>query len=173
MKKYFIVVALFVVIASGYYFKNKVGVSTTTAAKIHQPTNNTADDQAKLEIEKSFEAATPKAKMPAYESMSESELIQEVHNMTHQKVFADQKWGFSLITKDKVEKLYTVVKNKEFKDNKAKEMLLEILKPWLQGDFSNAVNAHNEIWAYQHGTIGKATRLLTATEEEEYIKQKM
>lgn len=49
-------------------------------------------------------------------------------------------------------------------------MLLDILEPWTTRDFSNAVSAHNRIWAYQKGNIGKATRLLTPQEELEYIE---
>lgn len=157
-------------IGAAYFFINKGnfgGVKNTTS---HVTVSKSEEAAAQKEIKKDFESSTPKGKMPDYETMSENALIQEVHGMTHQKVKAEQKWGSSLITKDKVLKLYSVVKSRDFKDQNAKEMLLGILEPWTRGDFSNAVSAHNKIWEYEDGTIGKATRLLTASEEKEYIK---
>lgn len=126
--------------------------------------------EAQTIIEKGFEAPVSGKVTENYETMSEAELIQEVHNMTHQKVEADKKWGASEITADKVQILYEVIKNKDFKTSKNKQMLLEILEPWTSQDFSNAVSAHNKIWSYQKGNIGKATRLLTPQEELEYIE---
>ncbi|WML51314.1 DUF6241 domain-containing protein [Neobacillus sp. PS3-12] len=173
MKKYILTTTalLIVMIGAVYFVINKGNLLGTTRATSHVTVNKTEEAAAKTEMKKEFETATPKGKMPDYTNMSDNELIQEVHGMTHQKVKAEQKWGSSQITKDKVLKLYDVVKNKDFKDQNAKDMLLEILKPWTQGDFSNAVSAHNMIWEYQKGTIGKASRLLTASEEKDYIKQ--
>jgi hypothetical protein len=122
------------------------------------------------EIEKSYESETSNLVMVKYENMGENRLVQEVHVMTHQKVHAEQKWGSSEITADKVQKLYDVVMGKDFKNPEVQIMLLEILEPWTKGDFSNAVRAHNTIWSYQKGTIGEATRLLSAEEELEYIE---
>jgi Family of unknown function (DUF6241) len=122
-------------------------------------------------IEKSYQAEASPIELLKYDHMGEKRLIQEVHNMTHQKVHAKQKWGSSEVTADKVEKLYEVVMGNSFKKAEAKEMLLEILEPWKRGDFSNAVVAHNQIWSYQKGTIGRATRLLTTEEELKYIEK--
>jgi hypothetical protein len=158
-------------IGAVYFVINKSQFLGTSKAASSVTVSKTEESAAKTEMKKEFETTTPKGKMPDYENMSDSQLIQEVHGMTHQKVKAEQKWGSSQITKDKVLKLYDVVKNKDFKDPNAKDMLLEILKPWTRGDFSNAVSAHNKIWEYQNGTVGKATRLLTASEEKEYIKK--
>jgi preprotein translocase subunit SecF len=172
LKKYIITTAalLIVMIGAVYLVINKGHFGGVSKTNGHITVTKTEEKAAKTEMKKEFETATPKGKMPDYENMSENELIQEVHGMTHQKVKAEQKWGSSQITKDKVLKLYDVVKNKDFKDQNAKDMLLEILKPWTQGDFSNAVTAHNMIWKYQDGTVGEATRLLTASEEKDYIK---
>ncbi|MEH7275654.1 DUF6241 domain-containing protein [Neobacillus vireti] len=126
--------------------------------------------EAQTKIEKGFEAPLSSKVVEEYESMSEGKLIQEVHNMTHQKVKADKKWGASEITAEKVEKLYEVIKNKDFKKSSNKQMLLDILEPWRIKDFTNAVSAHNRIWNYQNGNIGKATRLLTPKEELKYIE---
>ncbi|MFP7297180.1 DUF6241 domain-containing protein [Neobacillus niacini] len=127
--------------------------------------------EAQTKIEKGFEAPVSSKVSEEYEKMTEEELIQEVHDMTHQKVKADKKWGASEITGDKVQKIYEVIQSKDFKKSKNKKMLLDILEPWTRKDFSNAVSAHNKIWSYQKGNIGKATRLLTPQEELEYIME--
>jgi hypothetical protein len=129
-----------------------------------------ATKEAQTKIDKSFDTPVSSTVMDKYETMTEGELIQEVHNMTHQKVEADKKWGSSEITADKVQKLYDVIKNKDFKNSSNKTMLLDILEPWTKKDFTNAVSAHNRIWSYQKGNIGKATRILTPQEELEYIE---
>jgi hypothetical protein len=131
-------------------------------------TKDGAAYNVQAEIEKSYETEGSKLNMVKYELLGDGGLVQEVHDMTHQKVYAKQKWGSSEITADKVQKLYEVVMENEFE---TKEMLLEILEPWTSGDFSNAVRAHNEIWSYQGGTIGKASRLLTPEEELAYIEK--
>jgi hypothetical protein len=127
--------------------------------------------EAKVELKKRFEASTSQGEMPKYEKESEAQLLQEVHGMTHQKVAAEEKWGSTEITKDKVLKLYNVVQEKEFDDYEIQSMLLDTLEPWTHGDFSNAVRAHNNIWDYLHGNVGKASRLLTPVEEQRYIEK--
>ncbi len=173
MKKYMVTTAalLIAMIGAAYFFLNKGEFFGIKEANGKPVTDPKLEAEAKAEIKKGFETPTPKGEMPDYENMSDQQLIKEVHGMTHQKVAAEQKWGSSEITKDKVLKLYDAVKNRNFADDGVKEMLLDILEPWTRGDFSNAVTAHNEIWSYLHGSIGKATRLLTAEEEKEYIQQ--
>ncbi|MEH6991716.1 DUF6241 domain-containing protein [Neobacillus drentensis] len=148
-----------------FYFSNDGGLKFNL--KKNDPVTT---KEAQTKIEKGFEAPVSSKIMAEYETMREEKLIQEVHNMTHQKVEADKKWGASEITADKVQKLYEVIQTKDFKKSSHKQMLLDILEPWTRQDFSNAVSAHNRIWAYQKGNIGEATRLLTPQEELEYIE---
>lgn len=153
----------------GFYFY----LSEDNGMKINVMKNDPVTaKEAQTKIDKSFETPVSSKVMEEYETMSEGKLIQEVHNMTHQKVEADKKWGSSEITADKVQKLYDVIRNNNFKNGSTKQMLLEILEPWLEKDFSNAVSAHNRIWSSQNGNIGKATRLLTPQEELDYIEDK-
>ncbi|NMD72564.1 hypothetical protein HHO41_20135 [Bacillus sp. DNRA2] len=167
MKKY-VTIALGILGAAliiGYVFIGKWGAETDSKPAVTKEEQS----QAKQELNKSFETATPEGEMPKYETMSEQELLDEVHGMTHQKVLADEKWGSVEITKDKVEKLYKIANSKA--DSEIRSMLLEILEPWTKGDFSNAVEDHNRIWDYKDGNIGEATRLLTPVEEQEYIEK--
>lgn len=161
------IVLVVMVIGIGYFYMKKGEAEATQAPK----SKLTKSEEAKVKTEISNSFYSIKGKIPDYQNMSENELMQEVHVMTHQKVAAEEKWGSSEITKAKVDQLYNVIKNKQFTDHDLQTMLLSILQPWKKGDFSNAVKAHNEIWKYQHGDVGKATRLLTAEEEKKYIDQ--
>ena len=106
--------------------------------------------------------------VPKYEDFSDYELQKEVHGMTHQKVEASEKWYYSQITVNKVEALYEEIKNRNFEDPELKLILLQI-EPWLEGDFTNVVSVHNQIWEYNNGTIGKASGYLSPEEEKEFI----
>lgn len=161
------IVILFVACVGTYIYLDKWGPGSKTGANASQEEQKAA----KIQLEKSFETLTPKEEMPKYEAMSEDELMNEVHGMTHQKVEAEQKWGSSEITRDKVETLFAEVKKKQFKDSEKKSILLGILEPWTKGDFSNAVDDHNSIWNFKNGNLGEAERLLTPVEEQEYIEK--
>jgi hypothetical protein len=93
---------------------------------------------------------------------------QEIHEMTHQKVYASDKWGEVIVTEELIDAM--LLKLDEQKDDfKNASFYHETLTTWKRGDFSNAVEVHNEIWASQNGTVGEAKRLLTAEEEKAYI----
>lgn len=106
--------------------------------------------------------------VPKYEDFTDYELKKEVHGMTHQKVKASEKWYYSQITVNKVKALYEEIKNRDFEDPKLKQILLQI-ETWLEGDFTNVVSVHNQIWEYDNGTIGKASGYLSPEEEKEFI----
>lgn len=89
-----------------------------------------------------------------------------IHEMSHQKVVADVKWGFYEITDDRIDWLLEVVQQKDFPNKKVYE---GILTRWKKDDFSNIVEDHNSIWRLQGGTIGKATGVLSEEEEQAYI----
>lgn len=106
--------------------------------------------------------------VPNYADFSEHELAKEIHGMTHQKVKASEKWHYSQITEQKVNAVYDEIKNRNFEDPELKEILLQI-EPWLNGNFDNVVEVHNDVWNWQGGTIGKATGKLSPEEEKEFI----
>jgi hypothetical protein len=100
--------------------------------------------------------------------MSEDEVQNAIHHMSHQKVKADKKWGELQITPERIEQLLEVVTANESKFDHS-SMYLEILNRWKDNDFSSAVTDHNKMWKLQDGSIGKARRLLTQAEEQKYI----
>ena len=95
---------------------------------------------------------------------------QEIHEMTHQKVYASHKWGEIVVTEELIDDMLQKLDEQQ-EDFKNASFYYETLTTWKRGDFSNAVEVHNEIWASQSGTIGEATRLLTPEEEKKYIER--
>ena len=90
--------------------------------------------------------------------------------MTHQKVYASHKWGEVVVTEELIDAMLQKLDEQQ-DDFKNASFYYETLTNWKRGDFSNAVEVHNEIWASQGGTIGEATRLLTPAEETKYIER--
>lgn len=98
--------------------------------------------------------------------LSESQVQDYIHWMSHQKVAASDKWGKMLITQERIDRLIEVI---EANDYDHRKVYLGILGRWQEGDFSRAHLDHNSMWVLQGGTIGRATGLLSAEEEQEYI----
>lgn len=102
--------------------------------------------------------------------MNEYALQDAIHQMSHQKVEADKKWGAIHITPELIERLLVVVETNSSEYRHA-DTYLDILQRWENGDFSKADKDHNKIWDLQNGTVGKATGLLTASEEQKFIER--
>ncbi|MGP4040403.1 DUF6241 domain-containing protein [Gracilibacillus sp. D59] len=101
----------------------------------------------------------PKSKDEITEKMFKKYL----NYMAHQKVYAEQMWGFYEITPERIDFLLEVL---EIKTYEQEEVYKDILTRWKQGEFSQAVEDHNKVWKLQDGNVGRATRLLTEEEEQ-------
>lgn len=99
--------------------------------------------------------------------MGEEEFIQDVHDMTHQKVYAKDKWGALEANSDNISTLLSLLDETDFEEE---EYFRAVLTTWKAGDFSNAALVHNKIWNDQDGYNGMAERLLTSEEEQEFIE---
>jgi hypothetical protein len=99
---------------------------------------------------------------------TEDEFQWMVHRMTHQKVAADIKDGATEMTPERIDELLKTLEETDFVHE---NVYLRILDEWKEGNFENAVEAHNQILSLQNGTIGVATRLLTPEEEQQFIEQ--
>lgn len=97
----------------------------------------------------------------------EESFIQNVHDMTHQKVYAEDESGAIEASVQNINALLAILDETDFAD---KEYYREVLIMWKDGDFSNAVEVHNKIWKDQGGHSGKAERLLTPEEEKEFVE---
>jgi len=150
-----IVVGLFlgVTILTNLFFNDPMSAENTEASKA-------LDDIGKL---KKNGDESPKVSV----TWTEDEVIEMMHQMTHQKVVADTKWGSIEMTPERVKTLIDVVETEEYPHS---DELLEILKRWDKGDFSQVDDDHNTLWTIQGGTIGYATGILSEEEEAEFIK---
>ncbi|WP_332696413.1 DUF6241 domain-containing protein [Halalkalibacter lacteus] len=101
------------------------------------------------------------------EDMSEHEVKENIHAMSHSKVRAEAKWSFMLLTKQRVENLIKVI---EMNDYEHADLYLDILNSWAVGDFSRADADHNAVWELQGGTVGRATGVLSQEEERLYLE---
>ncbi|MBG9589535.1 DUF6241 domain-containing protein [Cytobacillus firmus] len=99
--------------------------------------------------------------------MTEYAVQNAIHGMSHQKVRADDKWGFIPLTTERVTRLKAVVEANEYEEE---GLYLDILNRWSKNDFSQVDQDHNAIWDLQNGTIGKATGILSADEEKAFIE---
>lgn len=102
--------------------------------------------------------------------MEEIRLQITLHQMTHQKIIADKKKGAIEMTPDNIDDLLTIVKaNKDHYEHS--DFYETTLTAWQQGDFSNAVHVHNTIWDWQGGTVGRATGLMSAEQEQDFVEE--
>ncbi|MFC4022401.1 DUF6241 domain-containing protein [Oceanobacillus longus] len=92
-----------------------------------------------------------------------------IHNMSHQKVEASEKWGFYEITDERINWLLEAVNNGDYPNG---DTYRDILERWANGDFSSVVQDHNTVWSLQDGTIGKATGILSKEEEQAFIESR-
>lgn len=102
--------------------------------------------------------------------LPEDSVQQVIHNMSHQKVIADEKWGFLPLTAERVERLKYIIELDKRSYQHA-DVYLDILNRWENKDFSQVDNDHNAIWSLQSGTIGKAKGILSIEEEKAFIKK--
>lgn len=102
------------------------------------------------------------------EPLSEDSFQSRLHQMTHQKVSADVKWGSIEITPESVAIMVALLERDGGK-YKEEEYYWEVLNDWKVGNFSNAVHVHNTIWNWHNGTVGEAKRLFTPEEEEKFV----
>lgn len=98
---------------------------------------------------------------------NEAGFMQRIHDMTHQKVYANDKWGALETNEENITMMLSLLDENEYEDE---DYYREVLTTWKDGDFSNAVEVHNKIWRAQDGSIGKAKRLLTPEEEQLFVK---
>jgi hypothetical protein len=157
-----LIVALVVSIGYfGYSFMNKDG----NADEVKVTDQTKASDGVEIVIGNIPTLEEVAVEFPL--DLTELEIQNYIHWMSHQKIQAKQKWGKMLITKERIDRLLEVVEKNEFIHE---DLYKDILTRWSEEDFTQAVKDHNAIWSLQNGSVGKAKRLLNEEEEQEYIK---
>ncbi|MBV7509293.1 hypothetical protein KW850_29395 [Bacillus sp. sid0103] len=157
-KKIWIPVVLAGVLVCGYLYFDKENVTLRVGtAPTGEKVVQVHDQNNKVESEFPF-------------SMNENSVQQAIHNMSHQKVLADKKWGALPLTVERVKRLLQVVEanKKEYENG---DLYLNILRSWDKGNFDSVVINHNAIWSLQGGTVGKAFGVASPEEEMEFIQE--
>ncbi|WP_416150767.1 DUF6241 domain-containing protein [Salipaludibacillus sp. HK11] len=172
---------LIVIFAVGLYTYNLLDSPEATEDNEMQDGFDTIEDNEATKIEEVNDTedeepmignvpSTEEVAIEFPDNMMESEIQDAIHHMSHQKVEASQKWGKMRITDERIERLIEVVENKQEGHLDNKDVYLDILERWNQGDFTRAVEDHNAIWELQGGTVGIATGLLSDEAEQQYIE---
>jgi Family of unknown function (DUF6241) len=99
--------------------------------------------------------------------LSEKEILNYMHGMSHQKVVAEEKWIHYEMTNERIQFLISIVENGNYKNG---ELFMDILQRWAEGDFQRADKDHNKIWSLQGGNVGEATGVMTSEEEQQYLE---
>ena len=103
---------------------------------------------------------------------SESHFMSTLHGMTHQKVLADEKWTLVEMTDTRIDDMLSILDKVKGKgEYEHYDLYYNALTKWKNGDFENAVDIHNQLWSMKSGTVGRATRLLTAEEEQAFVEE--
>lgn len=119
--------------------------------------------------EKEQEYVNPFNQKYKQEELTDRHYQDYLHKMSHQKVVADTKWGFYLITDDRIDWLLESL-GVTYESLDEGKIYRDILNKWKDGDFSRVDQDHNAIWKLQGGSIGEATGILNTDEEKEYVE---
>ncbi|MCJ7840033.1 DUF6241 domain-containing protein [Lederbergia sp. NSJ-179] len=120
------------------------------------------------DVEEGAETPNPFGQKSTQEELTDSDYRNYIHKMSHQKVKADEKWGFYEITPERIDWLLQGLNQVNLKNE---SVYRDILERWKDGDFSKVDQDHNAIWQLQGGTIGKATGILSPEEEEAFLQE--
>jgi Family of unknown function (DUF6241) len=135
------------------------------------------DEKIEAQREAKAKAAELEAKTAIYDGIefetglddgsTETEVMDVMHKMTHQKVRSQDKWGAIPMSPKIIDEVYKIVDSSDFQH---RDRLLAIAARWREFDFSTIVQDHNFFWADQEGTVGKAHGTLSRAEEVEFIE---
>lgn len=177
MKKIIISLAILIVVAAGVFgyivMKDRIEESSHNQKEEHVTKAGQDRDAISGHVtEEEMTAYEEEGKNPfgekiAQEELDDSDIQEYIHGMSHQKVRAEEKWGFYELNSTRVNWLLEGL-NKAGRLNH-EQVYIGILDNWMDGDFSSIDDDHNAIWSIQGGTVGKATGILSEEEEQAYI----
>lgn len=139
--------------------------STSELEEMREALGGTVTDEEMEEYEQN--GLNPFGQLITIEQLTDVDYQEYIHGMSHQKVKAEQKWGFYQINAERINWLLAGLNNTSLQYS---DVYQSILEKWASGDFSTADKDHNKIWQIQGGTIGEATGLLSPEEEKAYIE---
>ncbi|WP_042146417.1 DUF6241 domain-containing protein [Paucisalibacillus sp. EB02] len=151
--------------ASNYSSNSSEGPSSTDVDNMRESAGgNITEEEMQSFKEKGL---NPFGQPTTIEQLTDSDFQEYIHGMSHQKVKAEEKWGFYQINEDRIQWLLEGLNNNEFIHG---NLYRRILEKWANGDFSSADDDHNAIWELQGGTVGQATGILSPEEERSYME---
>jgi hypothetical protein len=158
------ILAASIILATVYYgFIHKTNVDKAASV------SNLAENSKNVKKEKKPADSNAVQKDLGINKHSPEQAVVEVmHEMTHQKVKASEKWGAIEMDQKNIDTVLSILKSSDFTD---KDQMLEIAEKWKKGDFSNIVEDHNYFWQLQGGNVGKAYGMLSKKEEEAFIQK--
>ncbi|WP_053075072.1 DUF6241 domain-containing protein [Ornithinibacillus californiensis] len=139
--------------------------STNSLEDIRDATGGSVTDEQLDSYEE--KGLNPFGQIKSIDQLTDIDYQEYIHGMSHQKVAAEEKWGYYQITPDRV---YWLLEGLDVVNLQHKETYKSILEKWANGDFSSADKDHNAIWALQGGTIGEATGILSPEEEKAFME---
>lgn len=162
------VLALALIGGAGYWFiQNFSGSDGEDIAAIAEEIDGRG---ASAETDAAAAAETEEKAGEKAADMEEGKLQTYLHQMTHQKIVADKKRGALEMSPENIGNMLKIVReNKDL--YRHGDFYEETLTAWENGDFSNAVTVHNTIWNWHNGTVGRATGLMSAEQEAEYVEK--
>ncbi|MDY0393353.1 DUF6241 domain-containing protein [Virgibacillus halophilus] len=139
------IIIFLIVIFTDFNARSEAGQKSDTAVT----SMNDVKDEAKSEVSKHM---NPFGDSVQQKELKDKDFINYIHKMSHQKVSAEEKWGFYQITAERIKWLLAGLDKTEH-TLKHGELYRSILKRWINGDFSNVVNDHNDLWEIQGGGV--------------------
>ncbi|NIK12755.1 DUF6241 domain-containing protein [Alkalibacillus almallahensis] len=121
----------------------------------------------KFKNAKNQEHLNPFGDIHSQTELPENKVKDYIDHMSHQKVEANEKWGFYLITDERIKWMIEAIQENDYKHG---ERYMHILRAWERDDFDRVDEQHNFIWEMQAGTFGKATGVLSLEEEMNYLE---
>lgn len=165
--KWLIIVVLPLIIIMLVYYIAAVEPESGGGFKLKNPLTEEVEPGAQM----NFQETTTTIEDDFPTDMSELAVQNAIHHMSHQKVEADKKWGVLPLTEERVDRLLEVVQHNR-NDYKHGSVYEEILLKWQNKNFTAVDDDHNAIWELQDGSIGRATGILSAKEEQAFIEEK-
>ncbi len=111
------IIVLSLVIVVSIFFIGKFAYHVITS-------NGEGKAEAKVESPPETAVASNFQPVSKESEASEYEFQQTLHKMTHQKVYAEEKWGLERITDEKIDEMLKVAKESKFKN---KDFYIEVL----------------------------------------------
>ncbi|MED1469244.1 DUF6241 domain-containing protein [Bacillus salipaludis] len=164
LKTKIIIVLGGLLLAGGLFIGKKIHKEIIKPTVVVKEVKNQAGEEI-IEVKEPKETIIEK-ELPM--DMNEIDFQQTIHNMSHQKVLAEEKRGAEPLTHDRVLRLIKIAEKSHYLN---KNDYLGILKRWEANDFSNADNDHNIIWNLQDGTVGRASGVMSPEQERQYIDE--